>query len=140
MPVRIDAGAFGDDVPRRDLWLSPDHAVFAGGVLIPIRMLVNGRTIMQVPVKDITYFHVELAAHDVLLAEGLACESYLDTGNRAAFAGASGATMSHPDFSRAVRERLACAPLLLDGPDVRATHAALLARVNALGSSLRRVS
>jgi hypothetical protein len=34
----------------------------------------------------LTYHHVELAAHDVILAEGLPCESYLDTGNRAAFA------------------------------------------------------
>jgi hypothetical protein len=31
------------------------------------------------------YVHVELDRHDILLAEGLPAESYLDTGNRAAF-------------------------------------------------------
>ena len=140
MPVRIRAGAFREGVPSRDLWLSPDHAVFADGVLIPVRMLVNRRTIVQLPVKEVTYFHVELAAHDVLLAEGLACESYLDTGNRAAFAGAVAVTTLHPDFAGAVRERRGCAPLVLDGPEVHAVRAALLARADALGSSLRRVS
>jgi hypothetical protein len=38
-------------------------------------------------VEEVTYYHVELATHDVILADGLPCESYLDTGNRAAFEG-----------------------------------------------------
>ena len=36
-PVRVAAGAFAADLPRRDLLLSPDHAVFVDGALIPIR-------------------------------------------------------------------------------------------------------
>lgn len=44
-PVRISKGAFGPGMPRRNLWLSPDHAVFVDGVLIPIKYLVNGTTI-----------------------------------------------------------------------------------------------
>lgn len=36
-------------------------------------------------VSVVTYIHVELPAHDVVLAEGLPAESYLDTGNRAGF-------------------------------------------------------
>ena len=43
-------------------------------------------TVVQQPVEKVTYFHVELPVHDVLIAEGLRCESYLETGNRAAFA------------------------------------------------------
>jgi hypothetical protein len=85
LPIRVRAGAFGHDQPYRDLMLSPDHAVLANGVLIPIRYLINGRTVAQVSVTDVTYYHVELPAHDVILAEGLPCETYLDTGNRAAF-------------------------------------------------------
>jgi hypothetical protein len=84
-PVRISADAFGPAQPRRDLMLSPDHAVFVDGVLIPVRYLINGVTITQREVDEITYWHVELPRHEVLLAEGLACESYLDTGNRAVF-------------------------------------------------------
>jgi len=86
-PVRVRAGAFGDGTPLADLLLSPDHAVLVAGGLIPIRYLVNGRTIVQEAVDAITYWHVELERHGVILAEGLPCESYLDTGNRAAFEG-----------------------------------------------------
>ena len=91
-PIRILAGAFDGALPRRDLLLSPDHAVFQGGdgaapgVLIPVRYLVNGATILPDHDLDaVTYFHVELATHEVLLAEGLPAESYLDTGNRRQF-------------------------------------------------------
>jgi hypothetical protein len=34
-PVRVRAGAFGENVPVRDLYLSPDHAVFVNDVLVP---------------------------------------------------------------------------------------------------------
>jgi hypothetical protein len=85
-PVHVRAHAFPRHVPRRDLWLSPDHAVHMDGVLIPVRYLMNGCTIVQEAADEVTYYHVELASHDVLLAEGLPCESYLDTGNRSAFA------------------------------------------------------
>ena len=47
-PVRVSAGAFGEGLPRRDLWLSPDHAVYMQGVLVPIKLLVNGSTIRQI--------------------------------------------------------------------------------------------
>lgn len=74
-PVRVGAGAFGAFVPRRDLWLSPDHAVFFDGVLIPVKYLINGSTVVQVAVDATTHYHVELSQHDVLLAEGLPAES-----------------------------------------------------------------
>ena len=60
--------------------------MFVDDVLIPIRYLVNNGTIVQEVVESVTYWHVQLGRHAVILAEGLACESYLDTGNRAAFA------------------------------------------------------
>ena len=85
LPIRIAADAFGPAVPRRDLYLSPDHAVFAGGVLIPVKLLVNGTTITQQDRDEIVYWHFELPRHAVILAEALPTESYLDTGNRAAF-------------------------------------------------------
>jgi hypothetical protein len=84
-PIRVHAGAFADGLPVRGLRLSPDHAVFVDAMLVPARHLVNDSTIVQEPVDEVTYYHVELAAHDVILAEGLPCESYLDTGNRVAF-------------------------------------------------------
>ena len=74
-PVRIRAGAFGGSRPQRDLVLSPDHAVFALGALVPARYLINGVTIVQDVVLFVHYFHVELPRHDVLLAENLPAES-----------------------------------------------------------------
>jgi collagen type I/II/III/V/XI/XXIV/XXVII alpha len=130
-PVRIEPGAFGVGMPLRPLFLSPDHAVHVDGVLIPIRYLINGASVAQMPVADVTYWHVELADHDVLLAEGLPAESYLDTGNRGAFGGR--APMLHPDFARDVWAARGCAPLRLDGPSVVAARAGLLARAAALG-------
>jgi V8-like Glu-specific endopeptidase len=88
-PVRIRPYAFGQGQPSRDLWLSPDHAVFVGGRLVPVRHLVNGATIIQEPRDSAVYWHVELPRHDLLWAEGLAVESYLDTGNRGAFQAAA---------------------------------------------------
>ncbi len=90
-PVRVGAHALAPGVPHRDLVLSPDHAVFAGGALIPVRHLLNGASIAEIAGGEITYFHVELAEHAVLLADGLPAESYLDTGNRAGFESSSGA-------------------------------------------------
>ncbi len=114
-PIRIRAGAFGDDLPVRDLLLSPEHAVFIDGVLIPIRCLVNGVTIAQEPRDEVAYDHVELDRHDVLLAEGLPSESWLDCGNRAMSANCP-ITDLHPAFARGadhisgVSNRRTCRP------------------------------
>lgn len=86
-PVRIAAGAFGGGMPRRDLFLSPDHSLFLDGALIPVRYLLNGVSIAELACAAVTYFHVEVERHAVLLAEALPCESYLDTGNRLGSAG-----------------------------------------------------
>jgi hypothetical protein len=115
-PVRVRAGAFGCGRPTRDLWLSPDHAVLIGDVLIPVKYLINRLSIEQVSVATITYYHVELAQHAVLLAEGLPAESYLDTGDRANFANSGGVMALHPDFSSRVWDAEGCAPLVVTGP------------------------
>jgi fibronectin-binding autotransporter adhesin len=119
-PICLSAGAFSPGQPTRDLWLSPDHAVFIGGVLIPIRYLVNGRTIRQVPRDKITYWHIELAEHNVLYAEGVPAESYLDTGNRGAFANRGAVTDLHADLASRVWDAHGCAPLVLSGPKMAA--------------------
>ena len=84
-PVLIVPGAFGQGLPARMLRLSPLHCVYADGVLIPVTHLVNGATILREEASvAMTYYHVELDRHDILLAEGLPCESYFDAGNRGA--------------------------------------------------------
>ena len=142
-PVRIAPHAFGPNRPARPLLLSPDHAVFVRGALIPVRYLLNGASIAQiasarveydrVEYDRVEYWHVELPRHAVLLADGLPCESYLDTGNRAAFANAGPVIEAHPDFARRVWTRDACAPLVTDGAALRAARTRLLARLLPLG-------
>jgi len=132
-PVRIAAGAFAADMPHRDLRLSPDHSVYVEGALIPVRYLLNGATVVQAPVASVTYWHVELAAHDVLLAEGLPTESYLDTGNRGAFDNHDGSLRAHPVLARKLWRERACAPLHDDPAMHRALKQRLHARAGLLG-------
>ncbi|MBV9782635.1 MAG: Hint domain-containing protein [Acidisphaera sp.] len=122
LPIRIRAHAFGEGRPHRDLLLSPDHAVAAEGVLIPVQQLLNGISITREDRGEVIYFHVELARHDLLVAEGLAVESYLDTGNRAQFTDAL-----HPDLA-SPRNADGCAPLVLAGRAVDRTRRRLVAR------------
>ncbi len=83
-PIRITAGAFGPGLPERDLLVSKDHGIGLGGALINAGALVNGETIYQEPEMPdaFTYLHVDTGAHELLLAEGLAAESFADARGR----------------------------------------------------------
>ena len=128
-PVRIRAGAFGVDaddnaLPARELRLSPGHPVLVGSGsnehLVPIMCLINGTTIERMPVDAVTYWHVELDEHDILLAEGLPAESFLDYGTRPWFGpDAEAHALANPDF---VVPGLGarCRPVALDGLVVEA--------------------
>lgn len=139
MPVRIVQHAFGPDLPQRDLLLSPDHALYVDGVLVPVRYLINGASIAQEDHDHVLWYHVELDFHDAILAEGLPAESYLDTGNRHAFDNGGPLVALDPDF--AVRDATALriwaeqamAPLVTDGPVLCALRARLIARAAELG-------
>ena len=120
-PVRVRAHAFAPGQPARDLYLSPDHAVFWQGTLIPVRHLLNGASVTQIAVPAVTYWHVELPRHDILLAEGLPAESFLDTGDRSGFANGT-VVQACPDFARRAWDGDACAPLLVAGPALDAVR------------------
>ena len=115
-PIRVAAHAFADAVPERDLYLSPDHAVFVDNALVPIKYLVNGETIARWCGRTVTYWHVELDRHDVMLAEGLPVESFLRTPGHASFAANSSLVALCPNFAAATWESEGCAPLLVTGP------------------------
>ncbi len=134
MPVRIAAHAFGVGMPHRDLRLSPDHAVYLADerVLVPARYLVNGATLAPETMDEVTYWHVELDRHEILLADGLPSESYLDTGNRSAFANGGGVTMASPSFAMRRWDEAACAPLLQGGAGVAAARRRLRDRATRL--------
>jgi hypothetical protein len=133
MPVRIEAHAFGFGQPARDLLVSPDHAIFSEGVFIPVKHLINGDTIRQIDTASVTYFHVELPQHNVILSEGLPSESYLDTGDRSSFAAPDGVISLQPMFGGGrsdvtlAWEALGFAPLRVTGDEVARVRARLAA-------------
>lgn len=138
-PVCVRAGAVGPGVPARDVWLSPEHGVFVHGVLVPVRLLANGVSIVQRAWAEVTYCHVELDAHDLVVSEGMLSESYLDTGNRADFEDGT-VVNAHPAFeaghaSRVWAER-ACAPQVREGPALAAIQAALAVRAREMGGAM----
>ena len=117
-PVRVSVGAIGPGRPHTDLFLSPDHSIYINGVLIPVKHLINDSTISQVRVAQVNYYHIELPRHEVVLAEGLPAEFYLDTGDRSNFANGSGPIALYPDFTSRIWEAQGCAPLVVAGPEV----------------------
>ncbi|KQQ12873.1 hypothetical protein ASF56_04480 [Methylobacterium sp. Leaf122] len=124
-PVRARAGAFGHGLPVRDLFLSPGHPVLVGadadgqgGTLVPVMCLINGTTIIRESATRVTYWHIELDTHDILLAEGLPAESYYDMGSRVWFTG-EGAPLTDPDFMPTDAYGR-CRPVAVDGPLVDA--------------------
>jgi hypothetical protein len=136
-PIRIRADALAPNLPARDLWVSPQHGILFEGSLIQARALVNGATVVQEFPPQVTYVHVELDRHSLLLAEGLAAESYLDSGNRGLFAAEPGVRPLHPDFAgSAAPDHRSCAPLLLGRARLAAAHGEMLARAQALGWEL----
>jgi hypothetical protein len=87
LPVKISAGALDKNLPLRDLYLSPDHAVLVDGHLIHAKALVNGKTIVQMTewAGDIEYYHIETEAHEIIYAEGVPCETFIDNVSREQF-------------------------------------------------------
>lgn len=84
-PVRFARETIGNYAPVK---LSPLHRVMVASaradlsfaapeVLVPAISLVNGRTIRQVSRETVTYVHLLLDRHDILIAEGAPCESLL---------------------------------------------------------------
>jgi hypothetical protein len=76
--VKISRFAIDGTAPHSDLYVSPAHAIYVDGVLIPVDNLVNGVTIVadaKPEALSLTYFHIELETHEAILAEGLAFDN-----------------------------------------------------------------
>ena len=137
-PIRVKAGALAENVPTRDLVLSPEHCLIIDGLCVPVKLLVNGGSIArEYPAEPFDYYHIELEKHGILTADGAAAESYLDTGNRSAFDNGDSPRLLHPTFEIShTSERWktdACAPLASVEDEVAPIWQQLADRSIALG-------
>lgn len=79
LPICIKAGAIADGVPVRDLWVSPGHAILIDDMLIHASRLINGVSVLQAQVVDtVTYYHIELDTHEIVIAENCPAETFMD--------------------------------------------------------------
>jgi len=111
-----------------------------GGILVQAGALVNGISITRecrMP-ECFTYYHVELANHDLILAEGAATETFVDNADRMSFDNWAEHEALYGD-----------APIIIEMPYVRAKSARqippelrrfLSARVAALGGAARHTA
>jgi hypothetical protein len=127
LPICFKAGSLGDRVPKRDLWISPHHAMYLQGVLIEARDLVNDVSIVQAEqVEKVEYFHIELDSHDVIIAEGSLSETFVDDNSRGIFHNAHEYPALYPDAGD-VPARY-CAPRRSDGYEVETARRLIDAR------------
>jgi RHS repeat-associated protein len=101
MPIRIQSGVFGHNLPSADIYCTPSHAFTLGDCLVEAQALLNGQSIYQLeelseydqrhkceqhsPLAEhketdsFTYYSLEFDQHVLVWANDLLTESYLPT-------------------------------------------------------------
>jgi len=141
LPICFETGSLGDRAPIRDLWVSPHHAIYLDGLLIEAKDLINDISIYQADVaEEVSYFHIELETHDVILADGAWAESFLDNDSRTIFHNAQEFALLYPEAGRAQARKTTryYAPRIADGPLVEAIRYRLMRRASPFQNVIRR--
>tara|TARA_R110000850_G_scaffold16308_11_gene51057 strand:+ start:182 stop:1303 length:1122 start_codon:yes stop_codon:yes gene_type:complete len=87
-PIRIKAGALGENLPHEDLLVSPAHRMLISGwraellfdapeCLVAAKNLVNDSTIVVAhEMKVVEYFHILFSKHEIVTSNGVQSESF----------------------------------------------------------------
>jgi Hint domain len=81
LPVRVARSALGPNTPHADLYVTKEHALLIDGVLVTAGSLINGTTITLHDASEhneLEFFHIKLAHHNVIYAEGVPCETVMN--------------------------------------------------------------
>ncbi|WP_171134920.1 Hint domain-containing protein [Ruegeria sp. HKCCD7221] len=87
LPICISQGALGNNVPSRDLFVSPQHRMVISGwqeellfgdhcFLAAAKHLVNGDTIYKCSITEVKYYHILFDQHEIIVAEDALSESF----------------------------------------------------------------
>lgn len=132
LPIRIKRHAIADNIPSRDLRVSPGHAISIDSVLIHASRLVNGVSILQEQeVAEVSYFHIELEDHEIIFAENCPAETFMQEAFRTQFENAADFRRLYPGAAAA---RHACQPQLLHGFHLHAIQRRINARAGIIPS------
>jgi hypothetical protein len=86
LPVRVARSALGPNTPHADLYVTKEHALLIDGVLVTSGSLINGTTITLYDASEhneLEFFHIKLARHSAIYAEGVPCETLRNFDERA---------------------------------------------------------
>ncbi len=118
-PVLFQPDAIAPGIPARALLVSPMHGMMIDEVIVPAAALVNGVTVLRPACTGgVDYFHVELDAHELILAEGAAGETFMDDASRTMFDNAAEYTALYGDEAPGE----AVAPRVQEGYLLEAIH------------------
>lgn len=89
LPVCICQDALAPGKPNQDLVLTASHGIVIDDLVINASALVNYDTIDYIPRHKLPttmiYYHIETEAHEVIFANGIEAETYIDYIDRQAF-------------------------------------------------------
>lgn len=76
-PVVFTKNAICANAPYDDLYVSPNHGVVdLKGRLFPAKKFVNNSSVFRETIDVVTYYHIELASHCSVWANGILTETY----------------------------------------------------------------
>ena len=89
-PVLVRQGSLGDDLPERDLMISPNHRILVASertalqfdepeVLVAAKHLIGGMAVRSIDSIGTTYIHFLFDRHEVVLSDGIWTESFQPT-------------------------------------------------------------